>query len=230
MYKSNRNLGRDMRAKGLSYGEIARGLGVSNGSVRNWTRDIQLTDEQKAQILIRKYGQSAVDKRKITRAKNRVARESWVRNRAKSEINLINTRDLRMLGLAIYWSEGAKTRRNFVQFSDADPVKIKLMMRFFREICQVPEVKFRGYLSIDARLDEEGARFYWSDITKIPMEQFYKSYAPLPASQTSPAKVSKYGNLSVIINDTRLFLKIMAWLEKVKEISGFLPIRQPIAE
>ncbi len=230
MNNANKNLARDMRYKGLSYGEIARELGVSRGSARNWTRDILLTDEQKAAIFVRKYGQSAVDKRRITRSKNKGFRENLVISRAKGEITRINTGDLRLMGVAMYWSEGAKTCRNVVQFSDRDPQKIRLIMRFFREICLVSEHKFRGHISIDPHLDAEDAKLYWSGIARIPVEQFYKPYQSYLSSRQHIEKIPKYGTFAVIIADVKLFLKITSWIEKIKELSALSPIRQIIAE
>lgn len=83
---------------------------------------------------------------------------------------------LKVAGAGLYWAEGYKAGRNQVNFSNSDPFMVKLMMGFFRRVCEVPSTKFRGVVHIHPHLDKEGARRFWSRISGIPLNQFHNSW------------------------------------------------------
>lgn len=56
------------------------------------------------------------------------------------------------MGAALYWAEGYNASRNAIVFANTDPHMIKLIMLFFREICKVPEGKFRGMFTYVQKL------------------------------------------------------------------------------
>jgi hypothetical protein len=91
-------------------------------------------------------------------------------------------------------------------------------MKFFREICHVPEKKFRGHIHTHEESNVVKAEKYWSKITLIPMSQFFKTY-------TKPSRASKglkhnlpHGTFDIYVCDTKLFLRIMAMIKKITEI------------
>jgi hypothetical protein len=53
---------------------------------------------------------------------------------------------------------------------------IKIFLRFLREICGVHEKRLRIYLYTHSGKHIEDLKKYWSDLTKIPTEQFTKPY------------------------------------------------------
>ena len=55
----------------------------------------------------------------------------------------------------LYWAEGGKTRKGMVRFSNSDPEMIKIMMAFFRKVCNAPKEKFRGYIHIHPHLNHK---------------------------------------------------------------------------
>lgn len=46
-----RDRARVMRSQGASYGEIAKVIPVAKGTLNNWLKDIELTEQQKQRIL-----------------------------------------------------------------------------------------------------------------------------------------------------------------------------------
>ena len=75
----------------------------------------------------------------------------------------------------LYWAEGNKKTED-IKFSNSDPSMIKFMMKWFREICNVPEKKFRIALHIHELLSRKNVEKYWSDLTGIPLKQFQKTF------------------------------------------------------
>ena len=68
---------------------------------------------------------------------------------AEKEVKHLLKTPLFLSGLMLYWAEGDKSdEREKIKFSNSDPVMVRLIMKWFREICKVPENKFRICLHI----------------------------------------------------------------------------------
>jgi hypothetical protein len=135
--------------------------------------------------------------------------------RAAASIEEVSKHDLRLLGIALYWAEGRKRGGRVVDFSNSDPITIKIMMRFFREICNVPETKFRCHIHTYSHSNAGTAEKYWSTITAIPLTQFYKTYSKPSKASLGKRDSLPHGTLDVYICDTKLFLTIVGWIKKV---------------
>ena len=207
-----------LRKKGKSLNEIREILKVSKASVSLWVRDIVLTKEQKKSIS--KNGRSvlSIEKRRTSRLANGLKKTNLVISNAKKEITNISQEDLKYIGIALYLGEGGKTKRGVVRLTNSDPAIIRIIMRFFREICCVPENKFRRHIHTFSKSNSKKAEIYWSEVSKIPINQFYKTYVKTSIAGQNKRNTLPYGTVDVSINDTQLFLRITGWMEKVKEL------------
>jgi transcriptional regulator with XRE-family HTH domain len=218
MKKEEKEIAIELRSKGLSMNEIVTKLGVSKSSISLWVRDVQLTAKQKEGLSLRGVRKEAIEKRRETRLRNENARRQIIIDAAKKELKNISSNDLRKIGTALYWAEGAKTKRSVVQFSNSDPEMIKLMMKFFRNICCVPKEKFRGHIHIHPHLDAKRAENHWAKISDIPSSQFYKTYQKPNKSSKNLKDSLPFGTFDIYVCDTALFLKIKGWTEKITEL------------
>ena len=111
-------------------------------------------------------------------------------------------------------AEGSKREKWSVKFTNSDPVIIKLIMRFFREICKVSEDKFRPLVFIHDNCDEVKSLKYWSKIAKVPEEQFWKSQIIRSRSSLGRRPINRlpYGTLRIAIPDTKLNRRIYGWM------------------
>jgi hypothetical protein len=92
-----------------------------------------------------------------------------------AEVPAINRKELWLMGVMLYWAEGGKTRR-MVRFSNGDPEMIKITMAFFRRVCRVEKRNSGGTFHIHPHLDHKKAEEYWSSVSEIPLDQFFKTY------------------------------------------------------
>jgi hypothetical protein len=69
-----------------------------------------------------------------------------------------------LVGAALYWGEGGKTKTGMARIANSDPSIIRFMMKFFREVFNVPEKKFRGHIHTFSHLNAGKAEHYWSQI------------------------------------------------------------------
>ena len=115
-----------------------------------------------------------------------------------------------LCGLALYWAEGAKHPGEVVKFVNSDEKMVTIMMRWFREICKVPEKKFRIGLHIHNFHVSKNVKKFWSDITGIPENQFHKIYVK-QSSLGQRRNVLYNGTCGVIVHDKKLFRRISGW-------------------
>jgi len=207
---------RDLRKKGLSVKEIQKRLKVSKSSVSLWVRDIKLTKKQLKKLYLN--SRTGALKGSIIAAMNKIrAREELTRKLLKEgmkEIGTLSKRDKFITGVAMYFAEGSKGDKN-VSFSNTDPKAIKFMVDWFRNFCKVPEKKFRASLYLHDNLNERKAKQFWSKLTKIPLDQFRKSYIV----RNNPNRLRKvrhiYGVLKITVSNANLHRKIMGWISGV---------------
>lgn len=221
MKKDEQNRSISLRKKGYSVGEIAHTLGVSKGSVSNWVKDIKLSVHQQKYLELKYKGTQAVEKRRLTRLNNEQRKRDEVSNTAKSEVHNLLSNKLFLIGVMLYYAEGGKSQRGLVRFSNSDPKMIKLMMRFFREICRVPEQKFKGHIHTHSDKQIKPSELFWSEITGIPKSAFFKTYVPSKdkiSVSRKTTRILKHGTFDIYVCDTNLFLKIKGWIEGVCDI------------
>ncbi len=205
-----------LRQAGYSINAIATRLKVAKSSVSVWVKDIELTPDQLNALAQRPFTTAAIEKRRSARLTNELTKRQAAIANSKGEIENVSQTDLWLMGVMLYWAEGGKTQR-MVRFSNGDPEMIDIMMRFFRIVCGVAETKFRGYIHIHPHLDHKAAEVYWSEISSIPLEQFFKTYRKQNISSQNKKDTLPHGVMDIYVLDTQLFLKISGWAQGIFE-------------
>lgn len=217
MKRDEKNKAIVLRKKGESIGDIATKLHVAKSSVSVWVRDVPLTLLQRKKLSRNGYSIDAIEKRRIKRITTTRQNHALIREAARKDIKLLSTRELWLIGIALYWGEGGKTKTGMARIANSDPAVIRFMMRFFREVCKVPEKKFRGHVHTFSHLNIQHAEEYWSDISGIPRKQFFKTYAKPSIVSKNKKDSLPNGTFQIYVCDTILFLTIMGWIDGVKE-------------
>ena len=208
-----------LRKTGASIKEIARLLSVSKSSVSTWVRDVELSVDQRKELSERGKSIEVIEKNRISRINNTLARRAAILKNAGNDISSINTQELWLLGIALYWGEGGKTSSGSVRVSNSDPGIIHLMMRFFREVCKVPEEEFRGHVHTFSHLNADSAEQYWSSISGIRRENFYRAYVKKSVASKHKRDTLPHGTFQIYVSDTKLFFTIIGWIERVKVLT-----------
>ena len=161
---------RELRRAGLPYKRIAAQLKVSVGSVHLWTKDIELTDEQKSANLRGPRGPHNPEHVR-KRAQAWAARCRRVRAESQEEGRTAARRGdpLHLAGCMLYWAEGSK-RRNAVQFTNSDPHMIVFFRRFLVESLGLDPAEI--HLSINVYTNNgmgiDEIERYWLDMLGLP--------------------------------------------------------------
>jgi len=207
---------RSLRKSGLSIREIQKRLKVSKSSVSIWVRDIRLTKKQLEKLYLNKKTGNL--KGSIIAAMNKIRKREKLTKKlmqeGKKEVGKLSKRDKFVIGISMYFAEGDKTDKSVV-FSNTDSQAIKFMVDWLRKVCKVPEEKFRCNLYIHDNLNEKEAKKFWSDLIKIPLSQFRKSYIVKNNPNRLRKVKHKYGVLRVTVSNVNLHRKIMGWISGV---------------
>lgn len=208
----------ELRKAGHSYNYIAPQIGVSKSTLGIWLADVSYTPnlETLARIGNARAASGA--------AKSRIKRESMkmAMDEARIDIGSLSKRDLFMLGLGLYIGEGMKSTQS-TRFTNSNPAIMKIIIRWFIEALDAKQESMKMRLHLYPDSDEEMCLKFWSSLTGIPHERFYKSVI----DRRDNKRVSKSGKLPygtahltvTSLGDKRfgVFLarKIMAWSDIV---------------
>ncbi|MDP3883104.1 MAG: hypothetical protein Q8Q48_03555 [Candidatus Staskawiczbacteria bacterium] len=198
-----------LRKSGKSYNDILKVINVSKSTLSLWLRDIELTPKQREELLVgRKKSQYASAQAKRQR---RIELTEEIINESKKEVGGLIKNPLFLSGLMLYWAEGDKAEMwEMVKFSNSDPQMIRLIMRWFRVICKVPEEKFRIGVHMHKLHCRKDIEKYWSEVTGVPLSQFYKTQIK-PTSLIQRKNKLYDGTCAVVVGNKNLFRKIRGW-------------------
>jgi len=214
-----------LRKHGKTYSEIEKILNLPKSTVAWWGKRARLTKKEKKLILEKsrkKWRKNIVAFNKIN-AKIRSNEARKIRDettlKAKRKINKISKKDLLLIGASLFWAEGSKSHRWHLCFANSDSEIIRVMMRFFREICHISDEKIKGLIHIYPRLNYKETLAFWSKITKLPQKNFYK-----PQTQISRASKGKrnrntlpYGTLHLTAGNTVITSQVKGWIQGIAE-------------
>lgn len=208
----------ELRKIGLSIKTIAKKLGVAKSSVSVWVRKVELTKKQLQTLTENGQKREVIEKRRLKRLFNEQVKRDEIMSVAGKDIKKISKHELRIIGLCLYWGEGGKTNQGSARVSNSDPAVIKTMMRFFKEVCLVKNERFRGHIHTYSHLNAKDAESYWSSVSSIPRNQFYKTYIKRSIASKGKKDNLPYGTFDIYVSDTKLFLQIMGQIEKLKSL------------
>jgi len=143
---------------------------------------------------------------------------------AKKDIGKLNKRDLFLLGIGLYLGDGDKTHEN-IRFVNSDPETIRIMAKWFREICGFKTENFRPRIHLYPDTNIQKTITYWSNLINVPKEQFIKTQVDRRIDKSNKKKRKlPYGTLHLQVNSCgkkelgRSFhRRIMGWIKTVKE-------------
>ena len=173
---SVRNNALGLRKKGFSLTEISNHLDISKSTASLWTSREKITKLGKKRILLRQI--AARSKATSTIKKQRKDTLQKILNMTDGTLkNIEITNYISKLLCSIFiWTEGGKSAKSRVVFVNSDPKMIGVFLFLFRKSFPVKETKLRSLVHIHEYHNKAEILDFWSKITKIPLNQFTKSY------------------------------------------------------
>jgi len=208
-HKNLREAARRLRQLGASYGEIKTKTGVAKSTLSYWLKDILLNSGARKKLYTK---QVELLSRGPKSQKERRAREvERIGEAAEQEIILpLSPETFRLMGAALYWGEGNKGK--MAQITNSDPHLILFAVKWIEHILGVPSMKLSASLNIYPQQNERHIKQFWSDLTKIPFENFRKSYVK-PLSKNYKKNNLYYGTIKIYIpKSANLQHQIFGWI------------------
>jgi transposase len=164
----------ELRKQGRSYGQIKQELGLSKSTLSGWLKQYPLSQERIKEL--RDHNERRIEKFRETMRRKREERLDKMYENQKKEMLPMNDRDLFLMGLALYWGEGTKSRMSTLELANTDPDMIKFYIQWLTVSLQVPKKSLKVRLHLYKDMNVEEKMYYWSDVLNIPLDQFQKPY------------------------------------------------------
>ncbi|MGW8553834.1 hypothetical protein [Streptomyces tubercidicus] len=209
-----RTRARELRRQGLTYDQIQLELGCSKSSISLWVRDLPKPPprtREEASAIARRGWEATLERREVARRRTKQA--------ATSEIGELTDRELFLVGVGLYWSEGSKSkpyrRSERVIFINSDPDMIRVYLAWLRLLDVGTErLRFHVHIHIHESADVQAAERYWGDVTGVDPSTFGKTTLKKHNPKTVRKNVGAdyHGCLMIrVLQCAELYRRIEGW-------------------
>ena len=214
-----------LRRQGKTYGEIEKILKLPKSTVAWWLRGIKIPKTTEKQIFKRckkKWRRNIVAYNKIY-AKIRSQEANKIREGHKEkgfrEIKKLTKKDLKIIGSILYWAEGNTKNRHILRFANSDPEIIRIMMKFFREPCNIAKEKIKARIHLYPTTNQHKTTNYWKKITGLPKKNFHPPQVQISRASKGkrPRNTLPYGTLHLTAGNTEITCKVKGWIRGIAE-------------
>jgi len=208
-----------LRKKGKTYNEILEQVDVSKSTLSLWLRDVGLATPQKQRLTKKKL--AAAQRGGDRRREMRMMETKEIEDLCLQDIKTISDRELFLIGVALYWAEGAKKNADkasiMVDFGNSDPAMIRLFVRWLIECLSVDaeDIEFRLHLHENHAHREAECKKVWESHIPLTHVNFTKTNYKKHNVKTVRKKIdiSYIGLVSVRVKkSTILNRRIMGWI------------------
>ncbi|MGQ5636251.1 MULTISPECIES: hypothetical protein [unclassified Streptomyces] len=211
-----RDRARELRLQGWTYDRIQVELGCSKSSISLWVRDLPRPERRPPSEQARLAARKRWEHRLAVREQER---QSAIAAAAR-EVGDVSERELFLIGVGLYWSEGAKAKpgsHRRVIFVNSDPNMIKVFLAWLTLI-GVERERLRFSVNIHESADVPRAEAYWAEQVGIDVGDLLKTGLKKHNPRTKRTKVGEgyYGCLRVVVlRSADLHRRIEGWWEGI---------------
>ncbi|WP_327236254.1 hypothetical protein OG349_22140 [Streptomyces sp. NBC_01317] len=168
-----REKARELRLQGLTYDQIQVELGCSKSSISLWVRDLPKPPKrtrEEASAIGRRGWEATLARRDVERQRTK--------SEATAEIGTLSERELFLIGVALYWAEGAKRKthrpQERVSFINSDPNMIRVFLAWL-DLLGVSKDRLRYQVQIHESADVGAAEQFWAEVAGVEVQAFGKT-------------------------------------------------------
>ncbi len=213
-----RDLARELRFLGLSYGEISRLIPVSKSTLSGWCGDVELGDRQRERL--RRLRPAIVSQERVgVMLKERAEqRRATIRELARAEAEVLIADVGWLAGTVAYWSEGAKTSE--MRFTNSDTSLVVLFIWWACTYLPIDLGRLRITLHLHAGQDEAERVRHWSNVTGLPATAFGKTQIK-PEGTGHRKNFLYHGTAQLrVTRSGDLLQRVLGWIDAVRRFSG----------
>ncbi len=211
-----------LRKKGKTYSEILAAVPVAKSTLSTWLRDVGLAKEQKQRLTLKRL--EAGRRGGLARKSQRIKISEEIKSKAKKEIGVLNRKELWLIGIALYWGEGAKEKEHkpgsSINLMNSDPRMIQIFLSWLKDCCGVTRdrIRFEIYVHESHIRRIQEIQNYWAQVTGFSPKDFSKVYYKRHNPKTMRKNVGNLyqGILRVKVTaSSSLLRKITGWTEGI---------------
>lgn len=218
-----------LRKEGKTYSEILKVIPVAKSTISDWLKKVGLSIPQK-QVITEKR-KAAQRKGADAQRNKRIIKQANLIENALKDIKSISKRELWLIGIALYWAEGAKEKDyrpiSRVSFSNSDPRMIALFIKWIKECIKLKDEDLILSLYIHESHKDRIMEIQklWSKHLNLPLDLFNNVYYKKNKINT---KRKNTGDLYIgllrvnISTSTDLNRKITGWIKGILENCGIV--------
>lgn len=213
---------RSLRIKGLSLNQIYNHTNIPKTTIRTWIKDIELSKKQLDILKERvqeKLQEGRIRKQEIQK-ELKIKNERILINRGKKKIRKLTKREFLIAGIALYWAEGFRNKHEHrLGFCNSDPEMVRFYIKWLKEVLRVKNenIILRLTLNESYRQKSDEIIDYWANITKLPKEQFTKTFYQRTQWKKQYNNSNYHGVLRIHVKKSLNYLLLMkGWIEGLK--------------
>ena len=162
----------------------------------------------------------------LVRKNERIEKTRLIREKSSKEIGTLSKREKFLIGIALYWAEGAKEKTyrtgSRVDLSNSDPKMIQFFLSWLTDICNIDkkDIKLSLYIHENNKFRLKEVISHWSKMTKYPEADFKYVYFKKHNPKTVRKNIGEgyFGNLRIVISESADFnRKISGWIEGINK-------------
>ena len=212
----------DLRHKGFSYNEILEHIPVAKSTISRWCNEIILTDEQKERLVEKKRNAPLIKGKIEQKKQSEKEAKQWAKDKILDLLDTKKDNILLISGILLYWAEGAHfTNKSAIEFTNTDSKMIIQMIKFFRDILEIPKNKLRIMIRLRDKNKIELAEKHWSNVTGIKRENFKRVEI---LEKTKKKDKHPLGICRIGVNDATKTRKLIFLIEEF--YNKFVPVAQ----
>lgn len=207
-----------LRRQGLSYGDIQKKLNVSKSTLSSWLKLILLKPKQRERLYTKQI--ENLSKGSQSQRERRKREVKKILEAAEKEIKLpLSVNTFRLMGAALYWAEGSKGKRT--QITNSDSRLIIFMVAWIDKFFNIKPKNLKARLNIYPQQNEKQIINFWSELLRIPVKNFGKSYIK-PKNKGYRKNNLYYGTIRIEVpKSADICCRINGWINgALKEVDS----------
>lgn len=201
----------ELRKKGYSYADILKEIPVAKSSLSLWLKDVPLTESEKAVLKRRKDANISRGRIRASSANRmrRVVIEGFEQKDARKMFELHKHDSLFLLGIGLYWAEGAK-RNSYFAFMNSDPDMINLMLLWIEKYLGISKEDVGLRLFVHKAYRDEHNEEFWAKYTGYGLEHFKKTILK-PGTALVKRRPNYKGCIRIEVTKVKYLRKMKYW-------------------
>lgn len=215
-----------LRKEGKTYSEILAEIPIAKSTLSDWLKSVQLAVPQKQRITHKRL--AAAQRGADARRSARLSEVDEHIEKGRKNIGPLSSRELWLIGVALYWAEGSKQRGSDlstgVMLGNSDVKMIRVFLHWLRLVAiPATSIYFELYIHESRKEETKTFRGWWAKQIGVPVTLINKVYFKKGNIKTNRTNIKDlyHGLIRIRVkSSTTLNRQINGWIEGIVSSVG----------